>query len=114
MSSASNNNFPERGVGILALVGGFVFIYLGIYKPISDAANHEPSISVSMKAAVIAPLVLALGVVYTVFGPLTAGILGPRNRPSILGWAFYIFFTILGFLVYWWVKSVVNGYGYSL
>ena len=113
MSSPSHDNFPERGVGVLALLVSPVFIYLGIYKPISDAAHHESTISMSMKAAIIAPLILALGIVYTVFGPLTAGVLGPRNRPSIIGWAFYIFFIIVGFLVYWWVKSVVTSYGYS-
>lgn len=113
-ASSSGQEVPERAIGILALLGSFVFIYLGIYKPISDAANHEPTISFSMKAAIIAPLVFALGLVYTIFGPLTAGILGPRNRPSFLGWAFYIFFFILGFFVYSWVNSVVKGYGYDV
>jgi hypothetical protein len=108
MPSPSHDNFPERGVGILALLGSVLFTYLGVYKPISDAGHYQPAVPLSTMAAILAPLLLALGVVYTLFGPLTAGILRPRNRPSLLGWAFYIFFITVGLLVYWWVKSVVT------
>jgi multisubunit Na+/H+ antiporter MnhB subunit len=115
MSSPSplNKGIPERGIGILCLIGSLVFIYLGIYQPISDAAHHEPTVSLSMKAAIIAPLVFALGITFTVLGDKTTKYLGPRNQLSKLGWAFFIFFTILGILVYWWVQTIVKSYGYS-
>jgi hypothetical protein len=109
----TKDEIPERAIGILALLGSFVLIYLGIYQPISNAANHEWTDSASTRASIIAPLVLALGLTYTVFGQHTSVILGPRSRPSVLGWAFYIFFLILGFVVDWWVQSIVESYGHS-
>ena len=115
MSSESplKKELSERGIGILALVGGFVLSYLGFVQPIWDASHHKSNVSVFMKAAVVAPLVLALGCVYTILGDRTVRFLGSRNRPSKLGWAFYIFFFVVGVAVYWWVKRCVESYGYT-
>ena len=102
----------ERGIGILVLCCGSVMTYLGVFQPIWDAAHHKANVSVLMKAAVIAPLVLALGLVYTILGDKAARFLGSRDRPSKLGWVFYIFFFGVGVVVHWWVKTRVASYGY--
>jgi sterol desaturase/sphingolipid hydroxylase (fatty acid hydroxylase superfamily) len=108
-----NKQLTERGIGILALVCSGVLTYLGVFQPIWDAAHHKASVSLFMKAAIVAPMVLALGLVYTILGDKAARFLGPRDRPSGLGWVFYIFFFLLGLIVYWWVKARVQSYGYS-
>jgi threonine/homoserine/homoserine lactone efflux protein len=111
--SARSCELPERGVGILAIVAGAVFAYIGIVSPLVSAARHEEKVTFILEAAVIAPLALALGVLYTVLGDTAAKYLGPRQRPSRLGWVFYLFFTAIGVLAYLWLKSRLRAYGYE-
>jgi hydrogenase-4 membrane subunit HyfE len=114
LPSSSEKLPPIRGIGVLALICSSVFIYLGIYEPISDAASHKPTVSLSRKAAFIAPMVLALGIVYTVFGERAVKYLGWGVNATVLGWAFIVFFILLGIIVYFAVENVVQSYGYSV
>jgi len=55
-------------MGVLALILSLRIIYFGIYEPISDAANGKPTVSLSRKGAFIAPMVLAWGIIHSIFG----------------------------------------------
>jgi Na+-driven multidrug efflux pump len=112
--SAWDRELTERGIGILALVGAGVLAYFFIAAPLLAAARHDRHIDFSMKAACFTPLLLALGVIYTIFGDSTARFLGPRHRPSALGYVFYIFFFMLGVGLYFWMKAFLRSQGYQV
>jgi hypothetical protein len=105
---------PIRAIGVLALLLSLPIIYSGIYEPISDAASRKPTVSFSRKAAFVVPLVLALGIVYTVFGERAVKYLGWGTNATGLGWAFMIFFILVGIFTYFWVENIVESYGYSI
>jgi len=63
-----NKPLTERGIGVLALVGCGVLSHLSIVGPLRAASRHEESVNFSMKGAVVAPVLLAIGVIHVVTG----------------------------------------------
>lgn len=110
--SGWNRQVPERAIGIFALIAGLALTYLGIISPLMAAARQRESVSFPLEGVVLAPLVLAIGLVYTLFGEKAARILGLRQRPSALGWVFAIVFIGIGYVAYSWLKSTLREYGY--
>jgi hypothetical protein len=82
--------YVGRTAGIVLLIATAVDAFLGILRPIWDAAHHSASVPLMMKATLITPMIFGLGVIYSVFGQKASSILGPRDRPSKLGWVVYI------------------------
>jgi len=114
LPSSSDKLPPVRTIGVLALVFSLVLIYQGIYQPISDAASHEPTVSLWRKGAFIAPIFFAYGITYTVLGDRAIKYLGwGVNRATPLGWAFIILMIPVGILIYLQVEATVKTYGYS-
>jgi len=109
-----NGDFSVRGCGILALVGGSVVAYLSVVEPLLAASRHVGRVSIFFKGAVITPLILATGVVYTVFPATATVLLGHPQRPTRLGWAFSLFFGLLGIPLYLWPKGKLREYGYEV
>ena len=109
-----NLGLSERSIGVFALVGSLVFIYLGMVSPIWDAMNGAPTVTISTSSAIFAPMVLALGITYTILGENSERYLGRRDRPSIGGWVFYILTFVLGLIGYQVVRAVIRGYGYDV
>src|SRR5260221_5734179 len=89
-SSVMDKQLSERGIGVFALVGCGVLTYLSIISPLVAASRHEESVSLSLKGAVVAPVLLAIGLINVLMGDRAAQILGRRQKPSALGWVIYI------------------------
>ena len=113
-SPPENLGLSERGIGVFALLGSSVFIYLGILRPLLSAMNREPTVTIGSTSAVIAPMVFCLGVTYTILGGNAERYLGPRNRPSALGWVFYVGTFAIGIGVYQAVRYIIRQYGYNI
>lgn len=109
-----NKPLSERGIGILALLGCGVLSYLSIVAPLIAASRHEESVNFSMKGAIVAPVLLAIGVINVAMGERANRILGRREKPSALGWVIYVVTFGLGVLLYQWLKSRLRQYGYGL
>lgn len=112
--SVMNKPLTERGIGVLALVGCGVLSYLSIVGPLLAASRHEESVNFSMKGAVVAPVLLAIGVINVAMGEQANRVLGRREKPSALGWVIYAVTFGLGVLLYQWLKSRLKEYGYRV
>ena len=109
-----NKPLSERGIGVLALIGCGVLSYLSIVAPLLAASRHEESVTFSMKGAVVAPVLLAIGIINIALGEQANRILGRREKPSALGWVIYVVTFGLGVLLYQWGKSKLRAYGYGV
>jgi len=109
-----NKPLSERGIGVLALVGCGVLSYLSVVAPLLAASRHAESVNFSMKGAVVAPVLLAIGVINVAMGDRASRILGKRQKPSALGWVIYAATFGLGILVYQWLKSKLRESGYGV
>jgi hypothetical protein len=112
--SVMDKQLTERGIGIFALVGCGVLSYLSIISPLVAASRHEESVSLSMKGAVVVPVLLAIGIINVTMGERASRILGRRQKPSALGWVIYIVTFGIGILLYQWLKSRLREYGYGV
>jgi hypothetical protein len=99
-----------RAAGAFALLAGAVLAYLGIYQPISNAAQGK-TVTVSLMVTAIVPVVFLIGGVLTIFGGKSGRVLGTNRQPSRLGLFLALIFVILGLLLYGWVTTRVSGYG---
>ncbi len=109
-----DKQLTERGIGVFALVGCGVLSYLSIVSPLLAASRHGESVSLSMKGAVVVPVLLAIGIINVVMGERASQVLGRRQKPSALGWVIYIVAFGVGILLYQWLKSSLRGYGYGV
>ena len=106
----------QRGIGAVVLVCGLALTYLSMISPLLDAARKAESVTVRFELAIIVPLALVTGLVYTLFGDRAAkvlGMLGPRRRPTALGWVFVLVLVGVGFLLFLWLNSTLRSYGYA-
>lgn len=99
---------------MLALIGCGVLSYLSIVAPLLAASRHAESVTFSMKGAVVAPVLLAIGIINIAMGDRASWILGRREKPSALGWVIYTVTFGLGVLLYQWLKSRLRQYGYGV
>lgn len=112
--SLTHQESSERAIGIIFLVCGLGGMYLSVISPLMAAMRQEPRISITLKGALVAPLLLGLGVVYTVFGPKATPIFGDlQHRLSGIGLVFSTICVGLGILLYIWLKQTLSEYGYQ-
>jgi hypothetical protein len=109
-----DKQLSERGIGVLALVGCGVLTYLSIISPLVAASRHEESVTLSLNGAIVAPVLLAIGLINVLMGDRASKILGRRQKPSALGWVIYIAAFGIGILLYQWLKSRLREYGYGV
>ena len=112
--SVMNRQLSERGIGVFALIGCGVLSYLSVIAPLVAASRHEESVTLSLKGAVVAPVLLAIGFINVCMGDRASKILGRRQKPSALGWVIYIVTFSLGILLYQWLKSRLRESGYGV
>ena len=105
----------QRGIGVILFVCGMALSYLSVISPLLGASCQAESLDMFPQGAIAVPFALVAGLVYMLFGDGAArvlGALGPGRRPTALGWAFLIILIGAGFLLYFWLNSVLRSYGY--
>lgn len=108
-----DDGLSNRGIGVLALVASIFFGYKGYVSPIISAVSGEPSVSISMTFAATAPLLVGLGVTYSILGDEAEKVLGSRHAPSTGGWIFYTVFFVLGLAGYFALEALLQAMGYN-
>jgi hypothetical protein len=103
----------DRTIGILVTIGGMAAVYYYIIRQAIAATRHDPTVFLSLKGVMFSPVVLIIGVVYTVYGSRVADSLGSNKRPTRTGWFLIILFWLADMLLYWWLKRFIHGYGYE-
>jgi hypothetical protein len=111
--SMMNRELSDRGLGIFALIGSGVLTYLCVIAPLLAASRHEHSISLSLKGAIVTPVIFTIGIINVIMGEKARQILGRRQMPSGLGWVIYIVAFGLGILLHQWVNIRLREYGYK-
>ena len=102
----------ERFIGIVLLLSGGVLSYLCIYQPLESARSGAPTVSVSLKGAIFAPIGL-IGLIYLVLGPCARTIMGTREKPTSTAYVFGIVAALLGLGLYLWLRSELEAHGYD-
>ena len=104
-----------RWLGFFMSIGGGVLAYLSIVLPLVAASQHEEDVSISLKAVMLAPALIILGLLLLFMGNDGAGrLMGSRQRPTLLGWVICLVIAGIGILLYEWLKSRLRAYGYSI
>lgn len=100
-----------RWLGFFMYICGGVLAYLSIVLPLLAASHHEEDVSVSLKAVMLAPALIVVGLILFFVGNERAGqIFGTRQKPSALGFLICIVTAGIGFLLYEWLKCpAANG-----
>lgn len=99
-------------LGLLFIAGGFVCSYFFIYQKLQQMAEHSASVSYSMKAMMLGPMLLIFGLYYAVIRPDDLNPVSPRDKKWL-----YIFvgiFIVAMIALYEWFKTIARGHGYSL
>ncbi len=100
----------QRWAGAVALLASLVLGYLSIYSPIVSAMHHGGRTEFFTKLAIGLPALLYVGLVLMIFGDKSSSILGARGRESRMQLTVLLVLVVLGFLLFLWVDSVVEGY----
>lgn len=102
----------ERIIGLVLVICGGVLAYLCIYLPVESARTGAPTVMVSIKGAILAPIGL-VGLIYLVMGQDATTIMGTRENPSAAAWGIGIGAILLGIVIYTVIRSTLEGYGYD-
>lgn len=103
-----------RWVGLFMFIGGGVLAYLCIISPLIAASHHEEDVSISLKAVILTPALIIIGLILFFMGNDRAGqLLGSRKNPSPLGIVICLITAGIGILLYVWLKSRLQAYGYT-
>jgi hypothetical protein len=104
-----------RWVGFFMFVGGCALGYFSMISPLIAASHHEEDVSISLKAVMLTPALIFLGLILFFLGNDKAGrIFGSREKPSVFGVVFCIVAVGIGILLYEWLKSRLRAYGYNI
>jgi hypothetical protein len=103
----------ERLVGLLMLLAGAVLAYLCVYDPLQAASRHEEKVSLSLKGAILCPLVLVMGAAYLVLGRRARAVFGTREHPTTAVWVCCVLLVLAGLGLYLYLRSVIEAQGYQ-
>jgi hypothetical protein len=105
-------DMKERLIGVGLLLSGGVLGYLCIYQPLESAWRGEPTVSLSLKGAILAPIAL-IGVMYLVMGPRAGAIMGTREQPTTAAYVIGVGAVLLGLGIYVWLRATLQAHGYD-
>ena len=103
----------ERTGGFILFVAGAMLSYF-CFDAVQSARNGAPKVSVSLAAALIAPLGVIGGLLLLVLGPRARTLLGTREEPTTAGWIIGIAALALGVILYLWLRQILEAEGYDL
>jgi hypothetical protein len=102
----------ERVIGVVLLLGGILLGYLCVYQPLESARHGAPTVSTSLKGAILAPMGL-IGVMYLVLGQRVNNFMGTREKPTTAAYIIGVAAVLLGIGLYLWLRSTLQDYGYD-
>jgi hypothetical protein len=102
----------ERMIGIVLLISGGGLGYLCVYQPLQSAWSGAPTVTISLKGAILAPISL-IGLMYLALGSRVIPIMGTREKPTPVGYAIGIGVVLLGLGLYVWLRSTLLAHGYD-
>jgi hypothetical protein len=102
----------ERVIGVVLLISGGVLGYFCVYQPLESAWRGAPTVSVSLKGAILAPLSL-IGLMYLVLGQRASTIMGTREKPKPTAYPITFGAVLLGIGLYVWLRSTLQAHGYD-
>lgn len=99
-------------IGVVLIVSGAVLGYLCVFQPLESAWGGAPTVSVSLKGALLAPIAL-VGVMYLAMGQRAATIMGTREKPTPAAYLISCVVILLGVGLYLWLRSTLQDHGYD-
>jgi uncharacterized membrane protein len=106
----------SRLQGLLILILGLAAGYFSIVRPLQQAYEKAPEITLSYKFAFLAPALLILGIVALIAPSVTTDqsfILREPNKLSFVGWIFVIALAIAGFGTFYLMDQQISALGYK-
>jgi len=108
-----NDDLKTRLGGLVLLAIGVGAGWYLVLRPYRDAWAGATEISYSLKAFVIVPFCLVLGLAFTVLGRRFDYRDAERKRLKPLGWATFVLIAILSGAGYWWFKTQFELLGFA-
>jgi len=103
----------ERLLGVVLLVCGGGLGYLCVYEPLESARSEAPSVSVTLKGAILTPPLVLIGLLYLALGSRATEVMGTREKPTPAAYAIVLGAMVLGFGLYFWLRSALEAHGYD-
>ena len=121
MDAAKTTDLKTRAAGVaLAAIGGFL-LKIGFLDVLRDAERGASRVSTSMKAVLVAPMFLLLGLLLVVIGAPGDGSTGigrhftnaSDRRLKPLGWVLVGVMLLPGLVMYLWLQSRLSELGFD-
>ena len=103
----------ERAIGLLLLLLGCGGVYIGVILPINEAEQKSPNISTFMKATIIAPVLIGMGLLHLVMGEKITGLIGTREKPKPTVYAIVTLLALVGLGGYVMLRQHLQNQGYQ-
>ena len=106
----------SRLQGITMLVVGLAIGYFSIIRPLQQAYNHEPEISLYFKWGFLSPALVLLGILAIIVPSVTTDqsfILKTPNKLSFAGWVLLIIVAAVAFGTYYLLDQQISSLGYN-
>lgn len=102
----------ERLLGVVLLILGGGLGYFCVYQPLEAAWSGSPTVSVSLKGAILTPFCL-IGLMYLALGSRVTQIMGTREKPTTVAYVIAVVAVLLGIGLYIWLRSTLQAHGYD-
>jgi hypothetical protein len=106
----------SRLQGTTMLVVGLAIGYFSIIRPLQQAYDHAPEVSLSFKLAFLSPALALFGILAIIVPSITTDrsfmMKGP-NKLSFYGWMLVIVMAIVAFGTYYLLDQKIGSMGYK-
>lgn len=122
MDVEKKRDLATRGIGLVLVGVGGLFLQLEVFSVLREAEAHESSISTSLLGVAAGPIFLMFGLLMLLFGSSALGgdgVIGRRVRgadgqPSqVLGWVVVILLFMPGFALFLWLQLRLHALGFD-
>jgi len=111
---SGHEEFLSRVLGVIVLLGGSTIGWFSVWFPLQKAANHARFVPVSLTLTIFSPLLIGMGIIYSVAPRWAIRVLGkPREQRGTIFYSICIALLAAGLLLYWGVRRKVETYGYE-
>jgi hypothetical protein len=110
----SANDRTTRGLGFCVLLMGVFTFWFGTWVPLQDAASHAARVEFNEKMLLCTPMLLGVGLLYTIMGSSAWRVMGDGGKPSKLGAALTAAVIAAGFLLMIGLRAHLEAQGYVI